>query len=92
MANSKGAALERVNLMLDAEGSAWMDQLAEEIRVKTGARVSRSEITRAALAMLRELHRLAGGKPAGIPSLSVCKSEGDLIVLGTLAIRKAVAT
>lgn len=46
----------RVNLMLDTELSAWVDDLARELETTTGAELSRSEIVRTARTMLRELH------------------------------------
>lgn len=82
-------SLERVNLMISREESAWLDQLAAEIRTRTGAKVSRSEITRAAIATLRELHR--AGDAARFGSLVDCKSGADLSVLGVIAIRRAVS-
>lgn len=56
------ARMERVNLMLSAEDNAWLSQCAE-IHAQAGARVSRSEIVRAAIAGLKELHRLAPQSP-----------------------------
>jgi hypothetical protein len=73
--------LGRVNLMLTRQDSAWLDQLANEIRSTTGAKVSRSEIVRAALSMLRELDRLA--------PLCSCKSGDNLAAMGIVAARKA---
>lgn len=80
-----GERLERVQLMLSRELSEWLDRLSVEIREKTGAAVSRSEITRAALATLREVHRLGvdGWDLAG------CRSGADLTVAGVATVRRA---
>lgn len=77
--------LERVNLMIGRDESAWLDQLVGEI-ARRGGKVSRSEIVRAALAMLRELHDLGDAVPFGI-SLGAAKRGSDLIVMGTIAVR-----
>ncbi|HTX36452.1 MAG TPA: hypothetical protein VME43_15590 [Bryobacteraceae bacterium] len=82
-------ALERVNLMLARRDSAWLDSLANEIRVNTGAKVSRSEIVRAALSTLAELHRLAPMAPTRLIPLHSCKSRDELALAGTLAVRRA---
>jgi len=79
--------LERVQLMLSRQQSKWLDQLAQEIRERTGAKVSRSEITRAALSTLTELHRL--GTAGCFDSLATCKSSAELTVAGVLALRKS---
>ena len=52
-------AMKRVNLILSREDSIFLDKLAREIDDRVGARVSRSEIVRASIAGMRELHRLA---------------------------------
>lgn len=91
MKKSHGAErLERVNLMLGKDESEWLDELAAEILAATGSKVSRSEIVRAAIATLRELHRLAPACPARFIPLSSCKSGSELVVLGVLAVRWAV--
>ncbi len=72
--------LERVHLMLSPELSKGLDELAVEIRGRTGASVSRSEITRAALSTLRELHRL--GAVGCFGSLADCKSSSELTISG----------
>jgi hypothetical protein len=88
MANqNSGGKLERVNLMISREESAWLDRLAAEIQSRTGAKVSRSEIVRAALATMQELHRQ--GDAIGFGSLSACKSGAHLGQLGVMAIRAA---
>ena len=51
--------LERFNVVLALEESEWLNQLAAEIHAETQVKISRSEIIRAALAGLRELHKLA---------------------------------
>ncbi len=81
--------LERVNLMLMRDESEWLDQLGAEIREQTGAKVSRSEIVRAAIATLTELHRLAPACPTRLMPLSSCKSGSELTVVGVLAVRWA---
>ncbi len=88
--NTGGKALERVNLMLTRGDSAWLDTLANEIRVNTGAKVSRSEIVRAALSTMAELHRLAPIFPARLMPLHSCKSRDELALIGILAVRSAV--
>jgi hypothetical protein len=84
-----GKALERVNLMLTRDDSAWLDTLANQIRENTGAKVSRSEIVRAALSTMAELHRLEPMFPAWLMPLHTCKTERELAVAGILAIRSA---
>jgi hypothetical protein len=84
-----GKALERVNLMLTGADSAWLDQLANDIRTATGAKVSRSEIVRAALETMREIQSSA---PMGVPSLlclSSCKSATELAERGVVTVRVA---
>jgi hypothetical protein len=74
--------LRRVNLILSREDSVFLDKLAREIDDRVGARVSRSEIVRASVAGMRELHRLS--------PVAACKSETDLAVQMLLAIRAAI--
>jgi len=87
--HSKEQRLERVNLMLARDESEWLDQLVAEILQQTGAKVSRSEIVRAAIATLAELHRLAPWCPEWITPLALCKTGSQLAVLGVLAVRCA---
>jgi hypothetical protein len=82
--------LERFNLLLIREESEWLDQLAAEILAATGAKVSRSEIVRAAIATLRELHRAAPAGPARLMPLGRCESGAALAQVGVLAVRWAV--
>jgi hypothetical protein len=86
--NGNRRQLERVNFMLSGEESEWLNQLAAEIRQQTGASVSRSEIVRAAIAALRELHRFCPQSQFG--ALTAAKKGTDLRVLATLAIRAGV--
>jgi hypothetical protein len=86
--SGNGSRLERVNLMLSSEESEWLNQLAMEIRQQTGASVSRSEIVRAAIAALRELHRFCPQSQFG--ALTAAKKGTDLRVLAILAIRAGV--
>jgi hypothetical protein len=79
----------RYNLVMGDTDSNFLDQLAEEIREATGAKVSRSEIVRAAIAGLRELHRLAPDCPSRFPALTHCRSGEDLAMLTVLAARCA---
>jgi hypothetical protein len=81
--------LERVNLVVGRSESEWLDQLAVEIRAETGAKVSRSEIVRAAVATLRELHKSAPSCPARLIPLARCTSGLELMVAGISAIRWA---
>jgi hypothetical protein len=81
--------LERFNLVLSLDNIAFLDQLAAEMRAGTGAKVSRSEIIRAALATLRELHRTAPDCPARFLPLAQCRSGSDLAMLGVIAVRWA---
>lgn len=86
--NSK--ALERVNLMLTGADSAWLDQLADDIRTNTGAKISRSEIVRAALETMREIQSVAPTE--GVPSLlclSSSKSATELAQRGIATVRVA---
>ena len=87
--NSDGKTLERVNLMLTRDDSAWLDRLAHEIRENTGAKLSRSEIVRAALSTLAELHRLAPMFPARFRALHSCETKDELALMGILAVRRA---
>jgi hypothetical protein len=50
--------LERFNVVLSLEDTAWLDRLAGEIQTGTSAKVSRSEIIRAA-------DHFAGASPDG---------------------------
>ncbi len=80
--------IERVNLLIGVEQSVWLDQVALEIRTHSGTNVSRSEIVRAALSMLGELHKLAPRSRRLMP-LKVCKSGSDLTLAGLLCVRIA---
>ena len=75
--------LRRYNVLLTDAESAWLDQLAEEILAATGARVSRSQIVRAAIAGLRELSKLA--PELRLPALTHCRSGADMAMLTVLA-------
>lgn len=91
MKKSHGAErLERVNLMLGREESEWLDQLAAEILAATGAKVSRSEIVRAAIATLQEVHLAAPAYPTWLTPLGRCESGAALAQMGVLAVRWAV--
>ena len=82
--------MRRVNLILSREDSVFLDKLAREIDDRVGARVSRSEIARASIAGMRELHRLAPLRPARFSPLADCKNETALAVQMLLAIRAAI--
>jgi len=81
--------LERFNVVLSLKDAAWLDQLGEEILATNGAKVSRSEIIRAAVAMMRELHKEAPRCPARLLPLGQCRSGSDLTLLGVIAVRHA---
>ena len=81
--------LERFNVVLSLEDIAWLDNLAGEIQATSAAKVSRSEIIRAALATLRELRRCAPQCPARLIPLAHCKSGADLAIAGVIAVRLA---
>jgi len=85
-----GEDLARVNLILSREDSVFLDKLAREIDDRVGARVSRSEIVRASIAGMRELHRLAPLCPSRFSPLATCKNEMALGVQMLLAIRAAI--
>ena len=87
--STEGKVLERVNLMLTRDDSTWLDMLANEIRTNMGAKISRSEIVRAALTTMGELHRLAPMFPDRLMPLHSCKSRGELALMGILAVRRA---
>jgi hypothetical protein len=87
--HNENERLERFNVVLSLEDRAWLDELAGEMLAGTGAKVSRSEIIRAAIATLRELHRAAPDCPARFLSLARCRSGSDLEVMGVLAVRWA---
>jgi len=89
MKSTTGERLERVNVMLAREDSEWLDQLAEEIHAETGANVSRSEIVRAGIAGIRELHRLAPECQSRFVPLASSRSGVDLVIWMVLAIRWA---
>ena len=74
--------LERVNVTLSPTDRVWLDQISKEVRVGGGA-ISRSEVTRAALAILRELHTLTP------EMLRKCQSGSDLEVVGIAVVRSA---
>ena len=81
--------LERFNVVLSLYDISWLDQLAGEILAVTAANVSRSEIIRAALATLRELHRTAPTRPARFLPLEKCRSGSELAIMGVIAVRWA---
>jgi hypothetical protein len=81
--------LERFNVVLSLEDIAWLDQLAGEIYASNGARLSRSEIIRAAIATLKELHKWAPRCPGKLLPLAECKSGADLVMAGVIAMRRA---
>lgn len=85
--HNRSERLERFNIVLSVDDSAWLDQLATEMLAGTGAKVSRSEIIRAAIATLRELHRAAPDCPA--LRLAHCRSGSDLAMMGVVAVRRA---
>jgi hypothetical protein len=72
--------MRRVNLILSRKDSVFLDNLAREIDDRVGARVSRSEIVRASIAGMRELHRLAPLRPSRFSPLAACKNETALVV------------
>jgi len=82
--------MRRVDLILSREDSVFLDKLARDIDDRVGARVSRSEIVRASIAGMRELHRLAPLCPARFSPLAACKNETALAVMMILAIRAAI--
>ena len=89
MNSNTGERLYRSNIMLGDEDSRWLDQLAAEIHTATGAKVSRSEIVRASIAGLRELHRLAPECPSRFVPLATC--NGTLLAqMIVLAVRWAM--
>jgi hypothetical protein len=76
--------------MLSRANEDFLVQLGREIDARTGAKVSRSEVIRAALAGMKELHRLAPLYPDRFSPLAAGKSEADLVVMMVLAIRAAI--
>jgi hypothetical protein len=90
MKSTTDERLYRYNLLLSDSENAWLDRLAEEILEQTGAKVSRSEIVRAAIAGMRELHHLtADGGASWFPPLTRGRSGADLAMLTVLAARCA---
>jgi len=81
--------MERFNIVLPREDSEWLDVLAWQIRAQTGAKVSRSEIVRAAIAGLRELHLRAPERPSKFVPLAQARSGSDLELIAILAARLA---
>jgi len=90
MKSTNGERLERYNVLLERHESEWLDQLVEEIQTRTGAKVSRSEIVRAGIAGMRELHRLAPECPSRFAPLASCRRGSDLVVMIVLALRWAI--
>ena len=88
-AKPSGAPMERFNIVLPLEDSEWLDRFAWEIRQQNGAKVSRSEIVRAAIAGLRELHRRAPERPSKFAPLTQARSGSDLEMIAILAARVA---
>ena len=80
---------ERFNVVLGSEDVAWLDQLSAELLASNGGKVSRSEIIRAAVATMKELHKWAPRCPAGLIPLARCKSGTDLTLAGVVAMRRA---
>ena len=70
--------------MLSRADSDFLVRLGREIDKRTGAKVSRSEIVRASIAGMRELHRLAPLRPARFSPLAACKNETALAVAAWL--------
>jgi hypothetical protein len=85
----KGARMERFNIVLRLDDSEWLDRIAWEIREKNGAKISRSEIVRAAIAGIRELNLQASKRPSQFVPLANARSGSDLRVLAILAARLA---
>jgi hypothetical protein len=64
--------LQRVNLMLTTGNAHWLDRVASQIRERTGAKVSRSEIAHTRIALMlramvcgkRLVNRLAPQSPS----------------------------
>jgi hypothetical protein len=81
--------LERFNTVLSLDDIAWLDQLAAEIQASNGTKLSRSEIIRAAIATLRELHKWAPRCPTKLLPLAQCKGGADLVMAGVIAMRRA---
>ena len=67
--------------MLGRSESEWLDQLAAGIFAETGAKISRSEIVRAAVAALRELDRVAPMNPSRLLPLTHCKTGAGLLAI-----------
>ncbi len=84
--------LERFNTVLSLDDIAWLDQLGAEILATSGAKLSRSEIIRAAVSTLKELHRWAPSCPEKLFPLAQCNSGADLAIAGVIAIRVAATT
>jgi hypothetical protein len=85
----KAARMERFNIVLLVDDSEWFDRFALEIREQNGAKVSRSEIVRAAIAGLRELHLRASERPSKFCPLVHARSESNLKMFAILAARLA---
>jgi len=80
--------LERFNVVLSLDDIAWLDRLSAEILVEAGAKLSRSEIIRAALATMRELHDVAPHYPNHLAPLTKCTSGGALAAVGVFSVRQ----
>jgi hypothetical protein len=83
MSERTGERLERVNLVLSSADRRWLDQLTGELRASNGAAVSRSEITRAGLGILRALQK-------AYPQLLLqCRSGDDIELVCISAMKLA---
>jgi hypothetical protein len=90
-AKPSAGRMERFNIVLPLEDSEWLDRFAWEIRERNGAKVSRSEIVRAAIAGLRELHLRAPERPSRFVPLTHARTGSDLVCFAIVAARLATS-
>ena len=83
------SGLSRFNVILADSDSRWLDELSTSIEQRHGKRVTRSQILRAGLVMLKELEKLSSMLPDRFCSLTVARSERELAAIGVLALRSA---
>lgn len=69
LGHTESGEFTKFNISLSSDTELFLDRLKLEIREKSGARISRSELIRAALRYVRNLK----------PDLSMVKSEEDLL-------------
>jgi hypothetical protein len=81
MNGTNAPRFERVNIMLAPADRQFLQELSQQILEQSGAQVSGSELLRAGLAVLKELHRF--------DSLARCASGAAITAMGVMTVRAA---